>query len=154
MTGRFWRRSGWRGRWQSGDAFRVRRGTTLSTHDGRCDTIVAMKDGAHILVVTVVALAYWFAVSAATGHAEPWDAPGYLTFHYPLSLGLALIFGALFDRGAWRWGVIVIFAQLVVMLVWGGVGPLIVVGLAILAGLSIPAAFLAEVAARVRRRFA
>jgi hypothetical protein len=112
-----------------------------------------MKDGLQILIVTAVSLAWWLAVGAVTGRAEAWDAPDYMTLIYPLSLGLAALFGSLFPRQAWRWGAIVLFAQFPVMVVQSGMGPLFAVGLAMLLGLSIPAMFAAEGAAWLRQRF-
>lgn len=109
---------------------------------------------ARILAVTVAALAYWVAVNAVSGAREPWDAANYWDLYYPLALGLAAIFGWLFERGAWRWGAIILFAQFPVMVAASGMGPLFAVGLVMLAGLSIPAMVAAEAGAWLRRRFA
>lgn len=92
------------------------------------------------LVATMaVALFYWLLISRLTDAAEPWDAVGYWTAFYPLSLLLAVFGGWLIGRHGWIAGLIVTFAQLPVMIANAGTGPLLPIGVIFLIILSLPA---------------
>jgi hypothetical protein len=104
------------------------------------------------LVVTAGGLALWQLATSVLGTPEPWDSPDYLAF-YLAALGLCGVFGFLFPDRPWRWGFIVIFAQLPVMIFHSaGFGPLLVVGLAVLAVQALPAIIAATAASSVRQR--
>lgn len=97
------------------------------------------------------AILYWVAAGMILAAPEPWDSP-----HYPAALGIAVLLAAVAgwvapDRPA-RWGVIAIVAQLPVLLVRAAPGPLLAVGLLILAAECVPAVAAAFLAARWRRR--
>ena len=113
---------------------------------------VTQADLVAYMIATVGSLALWLATSWATGRREPWDAEVYWTVSYPLAVLLAALLGFAFPHRPWRWAVIVVFSQLLVMIVGGsGVG-LLPLGMVLLAVLSVPAIAAAAIAARLRRR--
>lgn len=101
------------------------------------------------LTVAVAGLAFWEMAHLVLGTKEPWDSPNYLGF-YLGALGLSAVFGYLFHKRAWRWGVIVIFAQLPVMAVHSRLGPLVAIGVVLLTFLAMPAALAAIGASQLR----
>jgi hypothetical protein len=104
------------------------------------------------LVVTAGGLALWQLATSVLATPEPWDSPDYLAF-YLAALGLCGVFGFLFPGRAWRWGFIVIFAQLPVMIFHSAaLGPLLVLGLAVLAVQALPAILAAAAASALRQR--
>lgn len=104
-----------------------------------------------MLAVSLVGLAYWASVSALTGEKEPWDASEYWTVAYPASLVLAALAGSLLRANAWLWGALITLAQLPVMIVNNGWGPLLwTVGFGFLFLLTIPAMAVSWLASRVR----
>jgi len=105
-----------------------------------------------LAAVAAAGCAYWCAIDVILDVREPWDAAGYLILWYPMSLGLAALCGLLFEDEGWRSGPIIILAQLPVMLVAnGGGGALLVFGVGLLLVLSLPAALVSGVAARIKR---
>jgi hypothetical protein len=82
---------------------------------------------------------YWWLICRVLQVDEPWDAPEYWTFAYPVSLLLSALAGRLLERRGWLGGVAITFAQLPVMWANAGTGPLWPVGLIFLSLLSIPA---------------
>ncbi len=82
--------------------------------------------------------------------AEPWDSSGYAGF-YLGAIGLCALFGWLYTDRSWRWGVILIFAQLPVMLVHTKPDGLLLVGIAYLSALTLPAIMVAIAASRVKQ---
>jgi hypothetical protein len=104
------------------------------------------------LIVTVAALAFWESANRILGVTEPWDSPGFFSF-YLAALGLCAAFGYLFPERSWRWGVIVVFAQLPVMMRHPNVGAsLLPVGLLFLTGLALPAVVAATFTSHLRER--
>ena len=86
---------------------------------------------------------YWQYICYVSAVGEPWDADAYWTIWYPVSLVLSALAGFLLRS---RWGlagIIVTGAQLPVMWMNNGTGPLLMVGLIMLCGLSIPAGLVA-----------
>lgn len=86
------------------------------------------------------------------GVTEPWDAADYWSLVYPISLGIAAALGFVFDRQPWFAGTTFTLAQLPLMLVTSGAGPLILAGLLTLGVLSFPAGLAALAGAHVRGR--
>lgn len=103
-------------------------------------------------IAAIVGVAYWAIVSGALGGGEPWDAAAYWTLVYPGALLLSAILGFAMAVRAWLWGPIVVFAQVPVVIVVAGAGPLLIAGMLYAAGLSIPAALVSGVAGAIRRR--
>lgn len=94
---------------------------------------------ARVLAVSVIGLAYWALVSALSGEREPWDATGYWTVAYPASIALSALVGYVLRAHAWLWGALITLAQLPLMIVNNGSGPLWAVGFILLCALAIPA---------------
>jgi hypothetical protein len=91
------------------------------------------------VLVALVSVIFWYVAAVGYGVKEPWDSYGYFVT-YPASLGLSALTGYYAPGSPWRWGLIVTFAQLpVMMMLEPTVGPLIGAGILILAVLSLPA---------------
>ena len=92
---------------------------------------------------------YWYAVARATGTAEPWDADAYWRLWYPVSLALSAVAGSWLRRRGWAAGAILTAAQLPVMWLNTGTGPLWAVGLLMVAALAAPAVIVSALAGRL-----
>ncbi|MBE2992872.1 hypothetical protein IFR23_12695 [Sphingomonas sp. CFBP 13603] len=103
-----------------------------------------------VFVLAVVSVLYWLLVSHVSGAKEPWDAAGYWLIWYPGSLLLSACGGFAFGKRGWSAGAIVTFAQLPVMWVNTGFGGLLIVGVAFLAVLAVPAVILSALFGRLR----
>jgi hypothetical protein len=82
---------------------------------------------------------------------EPWDSPRYLST-YLLALAGCAATAVVRPERAWRWGIIVIFAQLPVLLAHSGAGPLLAAGVLFLVGQSLPAVALSLAVGALRKR--
>ncbi len=102
------------------------------------------------LVVALVGLGLWQLATVALG-AEPWDDSGYTGF-YLMSLGLSALFGYFYPEKPWRWGLILTFAQLPIMLIHAEPSRLLLVGLLFLVALALPAVIMASAASHAARR--
>lgn len=102
-------------------------------------------------VALVSSTVLWTATSALSGRREPWDWGGYWTVSYPIALLLAGVLGSLFPQRPWRWALVVIFSQMIVMLIGGSGLGLLPLGLVLLGVLSLPAIVAAKLGARMRR---
>ncbi len=91
------------------------------------------------MLLLLAAMLYWSTVCAVADVQEPWDAKAYWRLWYPVSLILSAVAGLVVVKRAWRAGAILTFAQLPVLWINAGIGPLWPVGLALLCLLSIPA---------------
>lgn len=110
-----------------------------------------------LLLLFVLATLFWLAVARGAGVAEPWDAAGYWTVWYPVSLLLAAGGGYVVGRGTrknagWAAGAIVTLAQLPVMELGAGTSGLWPAGLLVLLVLAVPAMALAALAGWVARK--
>ena len=105
------------------------------------------------LLVFVIGIGLWVGANVAFETTEPWDSEFFLWVSYPLALAISAALGFAFPDLAWRWGLIIIFAQLPVMIVQSGTGPLIGVGVILLGLLSVPAMYAAMTDADLRRHF-
>ena len=113
----------------------------------------AMKS--HLLAAALfilVGTAYWTVVSVLGGTPEPWDAPGYWTVAYPGVLLLSAVAGLVRPAGAWAWGTLLVLAQVVVVVIATGVGPLLAAGLLYAVVLSLPALSISSIAGWWRKR--
>lgn len=110
------------------------------------------NQSARIVVLTVLAVLYWLAISHSTQAKEPWDAASYWTAAYPGSLLLSGAAGVAFPKRGWLAGVIVTFAQLPVLWIGNGIGSMWVFGIILLAILALPAAAVASLASRFAAR--
>ena len=103
-------------------------------------------------IASLCGLAYWGLVSMAIDGGEPWDAGHYWTLWYPGALLLAAALGFARPDRAWAWGLIVLLAQVPVVAIVSGVGPLLLAGLVYASVLSIPAMLLSWGGGWLRRR--
>ena len=92
-----------------------------------------------VSTMLTVGIAYWWSCIQITNVKEPWDAANYLFVWYPVSLALSAAGGLIFRRHSWLSGVALTLAQLPVMWMSTGIGPLWPVGLIFLSFLAIPA---------------
>ncbi|WP_367346257.1 hypothetical protein [Stenotrophomonas bentonitica] len=93
---------------------------------------------------------FWVLVAWRTPGGEPWDAPAFWTFVYPIALGIAAVLGALFPRHAWLWGLLTMLLQVPVVAVMSGSGPLLLAGLLYALVLAVPAMAIAAAAGALR----
>jgi hypothetical protein len=105
--------------------------------------------GISLLVSFILGALVWALSPTLSGHAEPWDAGG---VYYPVSLLLAgLLSGLIRPQYFWVHYLGVILGQLAFMLFFGPGGPLIIVGIVLLAVYSLIALAGAAAGAGVRR---
>jgi hypothetical protein len=102
------------------------------------------------LVVTLTGAALWY-VASINIKGEAWDADGYFAY-YLGALCLSAIFGYVYPRRSWLWGLILVSAQLVFIVLEAGISGLIVAGIFYSLLLTAPAIVLASIAAHLRRR--
>jgi hypothetical protein len=95
---------------------------------------------------------YWRFVCRIGEAAEPWDTGGYWQLWYPLSLAISALAGFLLRDRRGQPGVLITFAQLPVMWINNGVGPLVAVGVVFLCGLAVPAGLISLLAGRFAPR--
>lgn len=98
----------------------------------------------------------WIATSITSKRVEPWDASSYWTVSYPLAIVLAGLLGYIAPARPWRWAVVIMYTQLIVMFGLGSDLSLLPLGLILLGILAVPAVVVAKGAAwmRTRRRAA
>ena len=94
----------------------------------------------------------WLMAAVAGGKREAWDASVYWTVAYPLGIALAGVLGYRVPEKAWRWGLAVMWAQALVLMVSGSDFGLLPLGLIMFSILALPAVFVAMLAARFRLR--
>ncbi|MBY0285090.1 MAG: hypothetical protein K2W81_14150 [Sphingomonas sp.] len=102
-----------------------------------------------LAAITAFALLYWQMVCDVTGVNEPWDAADFLSKWYPFALAASAVSGFWLRLWGWSAGLIIIFAQLPVMLLNSGSGPLLVVGLILLVGFAFPASLISAAAGQI-----
>jgi len=101
-------------------------------------------------IAFVTSTVLWAATSALSKKVEPWDSRGYWTFAYPVAIVLSGVLGYLVPHRPWRWALVVMSTQFIVMLIGGAGLGLLPLGLVVLAILSLPAVVAAQIAARIR----
>jgi hypothetical protein len=105
-----------------------------------------------MMVVLILSLAFWAVASLSAGVAEPWDAESFWRLMYPGALALSAVAGLLFPQRSMVWGAVVMFAQIPLVMLFSGAGPLLAVGVLYAAVLSVPAMALSWLAGVARRR--
>jgi hypothetical protein len=113
--------------------------------------VIARRKPVRTFVVTLAGLTLWQLATIVLG-AEPWDSNGYVGF-YLGALGLCGLFGWLYTERPWRWGLLLIFAQLPVMLVQVEPDGLALAGVAYLSLLTLPAIMVALAASHVKQLY-
>lgn len=101
-------------------------------------------------VLLLIGGLYWQTVVWVTDTTEPWDAPAYWRLWYPISLIMSALAGPFFKQCPWQAGLLLTFAQLPIMWLNSGTGPLMIVGLMYLLALAIPAMALSQVTGWVK----
>jgi peptidoglycan/LPS O-acetylase OafA/YrhL len=94
----------------------------------------------------------WLAAAVVGGEREAWDSGVYWTVAYPLSICLAGGLGYRFPERPWRWGLAVMLAQAVVLVVTTAGYSLLPLGLILFSVLALPAVVLARFMAGRRLR--
>jgi len=102
-------------------------------------------------IAAIAGMALWSATAILGGRAEPWDSGFYWTVSYPLALLASALLGYLYPRRPWRWALVLINSQLLIMIAAGSDFSLLPLGLILLAVLSLPALALAGFGAQARR---
>lgn len=89
----------------------------------------------NLTLSAVAGAAIWALSPVFTGHAEPWDSDG---LYYPLALFAAgIVLGSIGPRAIWAHAVGVVLGQLLYMVIFLPLGPLLLVGIVFLAGYSV-----------------
>lgn len=94
----------------------------------------------------------WIGVSIVSGRTEAWDLPLYWSLAYPLCILLAGVLGYAYPERPWRWALVVMLVQPVILAFSGSGFGLLPLGLILFAFLSLPAIGVAMIAARLARR--
>ncbi|BBC70987.1 conserved hypothetical protein [Altererythrobacter sp. B11] len=106
----------------------------------------------NIFFMMIGGAAYWFLVTKVTGAAEPWDAETYWSVWYPVSFILSALGGLLLKRRGWLAGMMLTFAQLPVMWLNTGSGPLWLIGIIMLCALALPVSIVSAVSGWIAAR--
>ena len=89
----------------------------------------------NLALSTVAGAAIWALSPTLTGHAEPWDVDG---VYYPAMLFVAgIVLGAIGPRAIWVHAVGIVLGQLLYMVIFLPLGPLLLVGIVFLVGYSV-----------------
>jgi len=94
----------------------------------------------------------WLVTAGVSGKTEAWDASLYWVVTYPLAIVLAGYLGYRAPIRPWRWGLAVMLAQAVVLIMSSSDFSLLPLGLALFSILALPAVGLAQLMARLRSR--
>ncbi len=114
------------------------------------------RDGRAAMSSVLAGGVIWGWVVAASGRAEPWDAPQFWTLGYPAALAACCGLGFLWPVRPWRW-VAIVFAMLGAVMIATGVASgssfsMLPFGLVALVLLAVPGLGLAALAGSARRR--
>ncbi|HET7848292.1 MAG TPA: hypothetical protein VFL51_04435 [Pseudolabrys sp.] len=104
------------------------------------------------LIAAIGGLTLWTTTALLGGRAEPWDTGLYWTISYPLALIGAAALGYIFPRRPWRWALVLVYSQVLILMASGSGFGLLPLGLILLAILYLPAFALAKFGAHVRIR--
>jgi len=94
----------------------------------------------------------WLATARIGGKAEAWDSSLYWSATYPLSVVLAGCLGYWVPQKPWRWGLAVMAAQIVSLVLTDSGFGLLPLGLVLFAVLALPAMGFALIMAGIRLR--
>lgn len=94
----------------------------------------------------------WLVTTGISGKKEAWDSSLYWSAAYPLAIGLAGGLGYWVPEKPWRWGLAVMLAQAVVLVMVGSDYSLLPLGLILFSVLALPAVALAQFLAKIRLR--
>ncbi len=111
----------------------------------------AWKTLRQALILFLTGTLYWGLIARFFSVGEPWDASLYWPVLYPGAIAIAGVVGA---RSDWRPDLIglgLILPQTLIIVVTTGATPMMFVGLAFAAVLSVPAVFVAWLSSRMAR---
>lgn len=94
----------------------------------------------------------WLVTTEISGKTEAWDSSLYWSAAYPLAIGLSAGLGYWAPEKPWRWGLAVMLAQAVVLVMAGSDFSLLPLGLILFSILALPAIELAQFMAKIRLR--
>lgn len=80
----------------------------------------------------------WLAVAGVSGRREAWDSSIYWTIAYPLTIGLAGGLGYWAPEKPWRWGLAVMWAQALMLIISASDFGLLPLGLIVFSILAVP----------------
>ena len=89
-------------------------------------------------LILVSGLTYWQLTCLWSGNGEPWDSDRYLPQWYPVSIILSAVGAYLLGKRGWISGAVITFAQVPIVIINNGIGPLLAAGLLILVFMAIP----------------
>lgn len=95
-------------------------------------------NAAKLVLIFASGLIYWQLTCLWSGKEEPWDSDRYLTLWYPVSIILSGCGGYFLGRRGWISGAVITFAQVPIVIINNGIGPLLAAGLLILVFMAIP----------------
>lgn len=102
--------------------------------------------------ILISGLIYWKLTCLWSGSEEPWDSDRYLTLWYPVSIILSAVGGYLLGKRGWISGAVINFAQVPIVIINNGIGPLLAAGLLILVFMAIPPIIIAFLTGRYAAR--
>jgi hypothetical protein len=108
--------------------------------------------GRAYLIAGMGGIILWAATAFLGGRSEPWDSGLYWSVGYPLALVAAAALGYAFPNRPWRWALLLVYSQLLVLLVSGSGFGMLPLALILLAFLCLPAVALARFGAFARGR--
>lgn len=94
----------------------------------------------------------WVATAVVSGKTEAWDSSLYWVAAYPIAIALAGYLGYRVPEKPWRWGLAVMLAQAVVLVLSGSDFGLLPLGLIMFSILALPPMGVAQLMARIRLR--
>jgi hypothetical protein len=109
-------------------------------------------NAAKLVLIVASGLIYWQLTCLWSGYGEPWDSEWYLPLWYPVSIILSACGGYLLGKRGWISGAVITFAQVPIVIVNNGVGPLLAAGLLILVFMAIPPIIVAFLTGRYAAR--
>lgn len=101
-------------------------------------------------IAIVTGCALWILAAVFGGRTEAWDSPFYWSLSYPLAIAAAGAIAWRVPEKPWRWGLAIMFAQAVVLVLTAGDYSLLPLGLVMFGLLALPAIALGYVCARIR----
>lgn len=81
------------------------------------------------VILSVIGLAVWIAVSKMSNEVEAWDSIRYYQIGLPVMFGASAIAGFIEPERPWRWGMFVVVLQPIALFVQSVAGPLVIVGM-------------------------
>jgi hypothetical protein len=109
-----------------------------------------LTQGRAYAIAIVGGAGLWFVTAAVTGRTEAWDSTLYWVATYPISIALAGWLAYQIPKDPWRWALAVMWAQALALMFASSSLGLLPLGLIVFGVLSLPAVFVAKLAAARR----